>query len=435
MSANTFISLVGGIILALVLGGYFGHPYLPAPKPVVFGIDLGTTYSSAAIFKPGVGRVEVISIQGAASIPSVVAVTEEAVLVGYPALQQMETNPLYTFYDAKRFIGKRISRDEFDMVKSRYQFEVLMKNGSIHFKLPRNHPLDKGKVCLSTQEMSSKIINVLKTAVQDYLHSYSLNKVVIALPAEFDGQQREATIAAARLSDLNILAVISEPTAAALAYGLDKQHRVDSIIVVDLGGGTLDVSLLEKRTATFYTVAIAGNNHLGGQDFTERLASFAISKMNRKDLSPQVVQEMKREAESVKIRLTNHSTALFQLEIEGVRFGMEISREEFERLNEDLFDKITEPIEAVLDFAEMTYKDIDEVILVGGSTRIPRVRILISEFFNGKRLDTSVDPELAVVRGVAIHAGVVSGSWPLRVSAIDVPTSVKKIEIREDDPA
>ena len=433
MGANTFISLVGGIILALILGGYFGHPYLPAPKPLVFAIDLGTTYSSAAIFKPGLGKVEVILVQKASSIPSVVAVTEEAVLVGYPALQQIEKNHRHTFYDAKRFIGKKISRDEFEVIRSRYLFDFDVLEGSIRFNLPSTHPLDVMKGFLSPQEMSSMIIRELKVSVQEYLHSSNLNKVVLALPAEFDAGQRKATIEAANMSGLTVLAVISEPTAAALAYGLDKESRVESIVVVDLGGGTLDVSLLEKRAATFYTVAIAGNNHLGGQDFTERLAKFVLSKIEveYRDLSSEVLQEVKREAELVKLILTNKTTAEFHLNTDGVRFSLEISRREFEEMNEDLFDKITDPISIVLNFSEITITDVDEVILVGGSTRIPHVRELISQFFRGKQLDTSIDPELAVVRGVALHAGVVSGSWPLRVAAIDVPTSVRKIEIDE----
>ena len=428
MGANTLISMIGGIILALILGGYFGHPYLPAPKPLVFAIDLGTTYSSAAIFKPGLGEVEVISVQKASSIPSVLAVTEDSVLVGYPALQQIEKNPKHTYYDAKRFIGKKIDRDEYDVIRSRYLFHFDILEGSILFKLPSIHPLGSGKEYLTPQEMSSMIISLLKSSVQQHLLSYSLNKVVLALPAEFDAEQRRATIEAASLSNLDVLAVISEPTAAALAYGLDKQARVGSIVVVDLGGGTLDVSLLEKRAATFYTVAIAGNNHLGGQDFTERITRFVLSKMGD-GLSAEVIQEVKRESEIVKLVLTNKTAAVFNLNSEGIRFSVEISRRDFERMNEDLFDKITEPINMVLDFAEITTEDVDEVILVGGSTRIPRVRELISEYFQGMRLDTSVDPELAVVVGVALHAGVVSGSWPLRVAAIDVPTSVEKIEI------
>ena len=429
MGANTFISMIGGIILALILGGYFGHPYLPAPKPLVFAIDLGTTYSSAAIFKPGLGVVEVISVQKASSIPSVLAVTEDSVLVGYPALQQIEKNPKHTYYDAKRFIGKKISREEHDVIRSRYLFDFDIVEGYIVFKLPAIHPLDPDKAYLTPQEMSSMIISLLKSSVQEHLISYDLNKVVLALPAEFDAEQRSATIEAAHLSNLNVLAVISEPTAAALAYGLDKQDRVGSIVVIDLGGGTLDVSLLEKRAATFYTVAIAGNNHLGGQDFTDRITKFVLSQMGGEELSTEVVQAVKRESEIVKLILTNKTSAVFSLNSEGIKFSVEVSRRDFERMNADLFDRITEPISVVLDFAEMTTGDVDEVILVGGSTRIPRVRALISEFFKGMRLDTSVDPELAVVRGVALHAGVVSGSWPLRVAALDVPTSVRKIEI------
>ena len=429
MGSNTFISIIGGIILALILGGYFGHPYLPAPRPMVFAIDLGTTFSCAAIFKPGLGVVEVIPVQGASSIPSVLAVTEESVLVGYPALQQIERNPKHTYYDAKRFIGKKISRAEYDVIRSRYLFEFDLLEGSLVFTLPPIHPLAPERGYITTQEMSSLIINVLKSSVLHHLHFHSLNKVVLALPAEFDAEQRRATIEAANLSKLDVLAVISEPTAAALAYGLDKQDRVGSIVVIDLGGGTLDVSLLEKRAATFYTVAIAGNNHLGGQDFTDRITTFVLSEVG-KGLSREVLQEIKRESEIVKLILTNKTSAVFSLTSEGINFSTEISRRDFERMNEDLFDKITEPISVVLDFAELTIEDVDEVILVGGSTRIPRVREIISKFFKGIRLDTSVDPELAVVRGVALHAGVVSGSWPLRVAAIDVPTSVKKVEIQ-----
>ncbi|KAK2831733.1 hypothetical protein Q7C36_016819 [Tachysurus vachellii] len=421
------MSIIGSVILALFLAGYLGQQYLPPPKPRVIGLDLGTTFCSVAVFQPGTGDVEVIGDEkGRKSIPSVVSFTETGVYAGHEGQELADVNPQNTVYDGKRFIGKIFDQKALEQESARYPFKVVLNNGSAEFLLQTN-----GTFTVTPEFIGSRLLLKMKRMAEQYL-GVLIDKAVISVPAEFDERQRNYTIRAAGLAGLEILRVINEPTAAAMAYGL---HKVDvfNVLVVDLGGGTLDVSLLNKQGGMFLTRAMAGNNKLGGQDFSQRLfqhvservlQQYGIALSLKED-----IQRLRQAVEEAKLSLTVNSSVTLKVPLhlrtsgeqeERVTFQQELSRQLFEELNADLFQKILAPIETVLAEGRLEKDEVDEVVLVGGSTRIPRVRQIISEYF-GKEVNTRVDPDLAVVTGVALQAGIMGGSWPLQVSAIEIP--------------
>lgn len=423
------MSMIGSVILALFLAGYLGQQYLPPPKPRVIGMDLGTTFCSVGVFHPGSGEVEVMADEeGRKSIPSAVSFTATAVLAGHEAVNQADNNQQNTIYDAKRFIGKIFEPEILERESSRYPFKVINNNGSAEFVISTNHTFN-----VSPEFISSRLLLKMRKMAEEQL-GVPIQKAVISVPAEFDERQRNYTIRAANLAGLEILRVINEPTAAAMAYGL---HKVDvfNVLVVDLGGGTLDVSLLNKQGGMFLTRAMAGNNKLGGQDFSQRLLQYTTERVRQEfGVSPLFKEDIHRlrlAVEAAKLNLTVHPRTTIHLPLhlnthdssespKKVLFNIEITRAQFEELNEDLFQKILTPIKTVLAEGHLEKDEVDEIVLVGGSTRIPRIRRLISEFF-GKEPNTSVDPDLAVVTGVAIQAGIMGGSWPLQVSAIEIP--------------
>ncbi|CAN2387638.1 ATP binding, partial [Pristimantis euphronides] len=445
----------GSAILALLLAGYLAQQYLPNPTPKVIGVDLGTTYCSVGVFHPGTGDVKVIAdSNGHQSIPSIVSFTEDDVYVGYEGLELADSNPQNTIYDAKRFIGKVFSHEELEKESERYPFKVLYKEGDAVYYIKTNETFT-----VTPEYISSQLLLTLKKMAEDYL-GLPVSKAVISVPAEFDERQRNYTVKAANLAGLDILRIINEPTAAAMAYGLHKAD-VYNVLVVDLGGGTLDVSLLNKQGGMFLTRAMAGNNKLGGQDFNQRLLQYLYDSIYRTygSLPPlkEEIHRLRQSVEAVKLNLTLYNSSWvrtpltlpkrqpgeteeqdqkeppeeeavpheaagpdYHSDMEQVYFEAEISRKLFEHLNEDLFKKILVPIERVLKEGHLQKGEVDEIVLVGGSTRIPRIRHVIRDFFD-KEPNTSVDPDLAVVTGVAIQAGIVSGAWPLQVSAIEIP--------------
>ncbi|XP_069140689.1 LOW QUALITY PROTEIN: heat shock 70 kDa protein 13-like [Argopecten irradians] len=288
---------------------------------------------------------------------------------------------------------------------------------------------------LRPEEIGSVIVNKLKHTAEANL-SAPVTKVVMSVPAEFNPLQRNYTKKAASLTGLEVFRVINEPTAAALAYGLHTKPSLQNVMVVDLGGGTLDVSLLNVQGGMFLTQAMAGNNHLGGQDFNLRLYNHILeniaTQFNRRLTHKEDLQSVRLGVENLKISLTSQSSTNVVIPLQSfgpdVVYKTVITRSEFEKLNEDLFEKVLVPIKTVLKTIELPKEEVDEIVLVGGSTRIPKVRELIGEFF-GKDPNTSVDPELAVAMGVSVQAGIIGGMWPLKVSAVELPTSVKKIQI------
>lgn len=449
------MTILGSAILTLLLAGYLAQQYLPMPTPKVIGIDLGTTYCSVGVFHPGTGEVRVIEDSGGhQSIPSMVSFTEDDVYAGYEALELADSNPQNTVYDAKRFIGKIFTPEELERESERYPFKVLYKEGEAVYSIKTNETFT-----VTSEYIGAQLLLKLKKMAEEYL-GLPVSKAVISVPAEFDQRQRNYTVKAANLAGLDILRVINEPTAAAMAYGL---HKIDvfNVLVVDLGGGTLDVSLLNKQGGMFLTRAMAGNNKLGGQDFNQRLLQYLYDSIYTTygSLPPlkEEIHRLRQSVEAVKLNLTLHNSSWVRMpltlptrqqgkaeersqkvhpkegaslreegrhsdhgNIQQVHFEAEISRKLFEHLNEDLFQKILVPIERVLKEGHLEKDEVDEIVLVGGSTRIPRIRQVIRDYFD-KEPNTSVDPDLAVVTGVAIQAGIVGGSWPLQVSAIEIP--------------
>ncbi|KAL4647232.1 hypothetical protein GN956_G8511 [Arapaima gigas] len=416
------MSVLGSVVLALFLAGYLGQQYLPPPKPRVVGLDLGTTFCSVAVFHPGIGDVEVIGDeQGRKSIPSVVSFTPTGVYVGYQGQELAHSNPLNTIYDAKRFIGKVFDPEVLEREGARYQFKVVTNNGSAEFLLSTNHTFT-----VSPEFVSSRLLLKMKMMAERHL-GVPIEKAVISVPAEFDERQRNYTIRAANLAGLDILRVINEPTAAAMAYGLHKAD-VLNVLVVDLGGGTLDVSLLNKQGGMFLTRAMAGNNKLGGQDFSQRLLQHVIEEVRQQygvlPTRKEDIHQLREAVEAAKLNLTVQQSVVLrtplEMETKPVMYEAVLTRKLFEELNDDLFQKVLVPVETVLEEGGLSREEVDEIVLVGGSTRIPRIRQIIRDYF-GKDPNTSVDPDLAVVTGVAIQAGIMGGSWPLQVSAIEIP--------------
>lgn len=434
MSSGVY-TILGTAVLALLLAGYLGQRYLPPPKPKIVGIDLGTTYSCIGVYHAVTGHVNVIADEdGHQCIPSVVAFSGENILVGYEAVKQAEHNPTNTLYDAKRFIGKAFTKDELNAEMSRYPFQLTSdKDGFVHYVVD-------GKL-ISPEFVGSQLLNTLRKTAERNL-SAPVTKAVMSVPAEFDERQRNYTRLAARLAGIDVLRVINEPTAAALAYGLHTKEGAHDVLVIDLGGGTLDVSLLDIQSGMFLTRAMAGNNHLGGQDFNERLKNYVADEIEKRFGRPltdaEDVQSLRSTVEDAKLRLTaDHSTQL-HLRLHSlsdgakrnpVTFEQTLERRTFEDINADLFKKFLEPIDRVLAASELRPQDVEEVVLVGGSTRIPKIREMVRDYFE-KEPNVSIDPELAVATGVAIQAGIIGGMWPLTVSAIEAPTAVKKIYVQ-----
>nr|XP_032816507.1 heat shock 70 kDa protein 13 [Petromyzon marinus] len=436
-------TMLGMAVLALLLAGYLGQQYLPPPKPRIVGIDLGTTYCSIGVYHAGVGEVEVLAdADGRRAFPSVVAAGSDGrVLAGFPALQQAADNPHATLYDAKRFIGRAFSPGELEREAGRYQFTVRQVSGEVVFVL-RGH--GGAEQTVTPEWVGAQMLDQLRLLAEERL-GLPVRYAVLAVPAEFDERQRNSTIKAATMAGLEVLRVVNEPTAAALAYGLHEEESVSSVLVVDLGGGTTDVSLLTKQGGMFFTRAMAGNNHLGGQDFTQRLVEHLTGRLadrhgGGRPWGRADTQLLREAAEMAKLELTHNDRARVSLRLSlvfmpdngthnTVEMDETVTRQEFESLNEDLFQKVMEPIVEVLRSGRLVAKQVDRVVLVGGSTRIPRVRRMLADYF-GSEPDTSVDPELAVVTGVAVQAGVLAGAWPLRVGALDIPNKrLRKVTV------
>ncbi|VDK75324.1 unnamed protein product [Litomosoides sigmodontis] len=418
------VSLLGTSLLSLLLAGYLARKYgLPPPAPKIAAIDLGTTFSSIGIYQAVTGVTDIIADEtGRQSIPSVVAfLPNGTVIVGSKAVEQQEHNPLRTLYDAKRFIG---------VDRKRYPFKIeLDAGGRAVFVIPLENNVIKK---VTPEEVGGIIISYLRKAAEKKYET-EITRAVISVPAEFGEEQRNATAVAVEKAGMESRRVISEPTAAALAYGLHKKKNVEYIIVVDLGGGTLDTSILWLQGGVFMTVAMAGNNRLGGQDFNDRVQNHLMQHIKEsygKVLDDKEdIQQLRLAVESAKIQLTTLPVTNIDLNLRSLgKMHYRLTRENFEFLNEDLFESITEPIEAALNDAEIKPSDIDEIVLVGGSTRIPRVRSVVGRYF-GKAPNHGVDPELAVVTGASVQAGVIGGAWPLQVSAIELPVKRRKYHL------
>ena len=372
------------------------------------GIDLGTTYSCVGVWQND--RVEIIANeQGNRTTPSYVAFTDTERLIGDAAKNQTAMNPKNTIFDAKRLIGRKFSDHQVQNDMKDWSFKVVAGPGD-------KPVIEVGTKQFSPEEISSMVLVKMKEIAESYLGK-KVTDAVVTVPAYFNDSQRQATKDAATIAGLNCLRIINEPTAAAIAYGLDK-HRDDdaNVLIFDLGGGTFDVSLLNIEGGIFEVKATAGDTHLGGEDFDARLVRHFIEEFKRKhkkDISgnPKALRRLRTACERAKRTLS--STAQTTVEIdslyEGIDFYTTITRARFEELNMDLFRKCMEPVEQVLRDAKMDKSKVDEVVLVGGSTRIPKIQQMLSDFFNGKELNKSINPDEAVAYGAAVQAAILSG--------------------------
>ncbi|KAI8336100.1 hsp71-like protein [Chlamydoabsidia padenii] len=375
------------------------------------GIDLGTTYSCVGVWQND--RVEIIANdQGNRTTPSFVAFTDQERLIGDAAKNQSALNAGGTVYDAKRLIGRKFSDADVQADMKHWSFKVVDKGGKPIIEVPF-----KGETKQFTpEEISSMILTKMRETSEAYLGT-KVDSAVITVPAYFNDSQRQATKDAGAIAGLNVLRIINEPTAAAIAYGLDKKTTGEhNVLIFDLGGGTFDVSLLTIEDGIFEVKATAGDTHLGGEDFDNRLVTHFIQEFKRKykkDLSGNArsVRRLRTACERAKRTLSSSAQTTLEIDslFEGIDFYTSLTRARFEELNQDLFRQTMEPVEKVLRDAKIDKSAVHELVLVGGSTRIPKIQKLVSDFFNGKEPNKSINPDEAVAYGAAVQAAILTG--------------------------
>merc|ERR1712127_1022484 len=379
---------------------------------VVIGIDLGTTYSCVGVYKDG--RVEIIANDmGNRITPSYVAFTKEGEqLIGDAAKNQLTSNPENTVFDAKRLIGRQWSEKSVQSDKKYFPFKVINKNEKPMVEINTG---SEEKV-FAPEEISAMVLTKMKETAEAYLGT-KVTHAVVTVPAYFNDAQRASTKDAGTIAGLNVMRIINEPTAAAIAYGLDKNEGEKNILVFDLGGGTFDVSLLTIDGGVFEVVSTNGNTHLGGEDFDQRVMEYFMKlykKKTGKDVrkNDRSVQKLRREVEKAKRALSSAHQAKVQIEsfFEGEDFSETLTRAKFEELNMDLFRSTMVPVKKVMEDGDMEKSEIDEIVLVGGSTRIPKVQQLVKEYFGGKEPSRGINPDEAVAYGAAVQGGILSGA-------------------------
>ena len=383
----------------------------------VIGIDLGTTYSCVAVMQQG--RVEIIANeQGNRITPSYVAWDADGVQVGDAARHQATTNPANTIFDAKRFIGRRFDEETVQADIKNLPFKVVDSDGRPQVQITDS---DGALQNFFPEQISALVLAKMKSVAEKFL-SQEVTRAVVTVPAYFNDAQRQATKTAGKIAGLDVLRVFNEPTAAALAYGLQSAGETGgeemNILVFDLGGGTYDVTLLTIDQGVFEVLATNGDTHLGGEDFDQNLLDHFVKQVQKKDridlLDPKHsrgLQRLRKEVERAKRELSSKTQVLVEVDnlANRVDFAQSISRAAFEQLNAKLFERLLAPVKAVLADAEMSTKEVHKVLMVGGSSRIPKVRKMVAEFF-GKQPDTkSLNPDEAVAFGAAVQAGILSG--------------------------
>jgi molecular chaperone DnaK len=376
----------------------------------VIGIDLGTTNSCIAVLEGG-KPVIIANSEGARTTPSMVAFAKgDTRLVGQLAKRQSVTNAQNTVHSIKRFIGRRWEDTEEERSRTPYKC-VLGRDDTVDVRINERQ--------YTPQEISAMILQKLKADAESFLGE-PVTEVVITVPAYFTDAQRQATKDAGTIAGLEVLRIVNEPTAAALAYGLDKQDREERILVFDLGGGTFDVSILQLGNGVFEVKATAGNNHLGGDDFDNVIVRWMIKTFYAQEeidlrTDKMALQRMREAAEKAKIELSVALTTSINLpfitadETGPKHIELEVTRAKFEELSKSLIQKTLEPVKLALKDADLKPSEIDRIILVGGSTRIPAVQEAIQTIFEGMQIDRSVNPDEAVAAGAAIQAAVLGG--------------------------
>ncbi|KAF4658699.1 70-kilodalton heat shock protein [Perkinsus chesapeaki] len=388
-------------------------------KVPAIGIDLGTTYSCVGVWKND--AVEIIANdQGNRTTPSYVAFTDTERLVGDAAKNQVARNPENTVFDAKRLIGRKYDDPVVQHDMKMWPFKVVRGSDDkpiieVHYKgeLKQFH----------AEEISSMVLGYMKETAEAFLGG-KVKDAVITVPAYFNDSQRQATKDAGSIAGLNVLRIINEPTAAAIAYGLDKKGQGEkNVLIYDLGGGTFDVSLLTIEDGIFEVKATAGDTHLGGEDFDNRILDFCMQDFKRKNRGMSIegnqraMRRLRTQCERAKRTLSSSTQATIEIDslYEGVDYNCTLSRARFEELNMDLFRNTMGPVEKVLKDSGIDKKGVDEIVLVGGSTRIPKVQSMIKDFFNGKEPAKSINPDEAVAYGAAVQAAILTGEGSSQV--------------------
>jgi L1 cell adhesion molecule like protein len=394
---------------------------MPTEFTGAVGIDLGTTYSCVGVWQND--TVEIIpNDQGNRTTPSYVAFTDTERLIGDSAKNQVALNPHNTVFDAKRLIGRRFDDPHIQSDMKHWPFKVVNRDGKPYVQVTFKNESHT----FSPEEISSMVLVKMKECAESYL-GQTVKKAVVTVPAYFNDSQRQATKDAGTISGLEVLRIINEPTAAAIAYGLNKNVKSErNVLIFDLGGGTFDVSILAIEEGVFEVKATAGDTHLGGEDFDNRMVEHFRQEFKlkyKKDLAdnPRALRRLRTACERAKRNLSSAAKTTIQIDslMENVDFNSTITRAKFEQLNADLFRACLDPVKKVLTDSKLDKAQIHDVVLVGGSTRIPKIQDMLKEFFNGKELNKSINPDEAVAYGAAVQAAVLTGKQD-KVLLIDV---------------
>ncbi|CAB4463614.1 Homospermidine synthase 1 [Rhizophagus irregularis] len=376
------------------------------------GIDLGTSYSCVGVWQNG--RVKIIANDhGNRTTPSYVAFTNTEILIGDAAKNQASMNPHNTVFSVHRLIGRNFNDQDVQSDMKNWPFKVVNNNGKPYISVGYKYK----KKIFSPEEILSMVLTKMKEIAEAFLDTQVKNAVV-TMPAYLNDSQRQAIKDAGSIAGLNILRIIAGPTAAAITYGLDKKIIGErNVLIFDLGGGACNVSLLTIEERVFQVKSIAGNAHLGGEDFDSRLVDHFVNEFNRKfkkyiSSNARAIRRLRTACERAKCTLSASSRTSIEIDslFEGIDFYTSLTRTRFEELNQDLFRSIIEPIERVLQDAKIDKSQINEIVLVGGSSRIPKIQRMISEFFNGKELNKSINPDEAAAYGAAVQAAISSSS-------------------------
>ncbi|WFD02351.1 ATPase with role in protein import into the ER [Malassezia obtusa] len=425
---SVVFALLSLLSVSLLLSAPYGGTGVAAQDKrsdygTVIGIDLGTTYSCVGVQRSG--RVEIIANdQGNRITPSYVAFTKDGErLIGDAAKNQASQNPDNTIFDAKRLIGRKWGEADVKKDIKLFPFKLVEKKGKPAIQVEVNGQ----KKVFTPEEISAMILQKMKDTAEAYL-GHKVTHAVVTVPAYFNDAQRTATKDAGTIAGLEVLRIVNEPTAAAIAYGLDKKEGESQIVVYDLGGGTFDVSLLSIDSGVFEVLATAGDTHLGGEDFDNRVSEFMLKQFKKKTgldaaSNKRSVGKLKREVERAKRTLSSQMSTKIEIEsfFDGQDLSETLTRAKFEELNADLFRRTLKPVEQVLKDAGVKKEEVDDVVLVGGSTRIPKVQQMLKDFFNGKEPSKGINPDEAVAWGAAVQGGVLSGDESLGgVVLIDV---------------